>query len=65
MGLLDGLVVLGIFFAFGFMIYSKLKERNHPAIQKVGGMFQEGKKKILKKETIDTYQVHPEKRQIM
>ncbi len=30
----DGLVVIGVFGAFGFMIWSRLVKRGHPIVQK-------------------------------
>ncbi len=46
MTLFDGLIVLGIFAGFGFIVWSKLNKKNHPVIEKTREYFR--KKNIIK-----------------
>ncbi len=39
MALIDGLVVLSVLSGFGYLIYSRLVQRNHPIIQKSKDFF--------------------------
>lgn len=64
MAFMDGIIVLGILGAFGFLIYTRLVKRNSPILRK-------GKELMKKKEKQDSIEediyetVHPTKRQIM
>ncbi len=39
MTLVDGLVVIAVLGAFGYLVYSKLVQRNHPILQKSKDFF--------------------------
>ncbi len=57
MGLLDGLIVLGVFAGFGLLIWSKLVRRNSPVIQKIKDWFTS--KKIMERTIKDKDQWYP------
>lgn len=47
MTLIDGLVIIAVFGAFGFLIWSRLVQRNHPIVAKVYGWLSKPKEKII------------------
>ena len=59
---MDGLIVLGIFGALGFVILSKLNEKRPKSVKKIYDLFK-GEKEENMKDRIE--QLHPQKRQIM
>lgn len=66
MSLTDGLTVLGIFGALGYMIWAKLESKNSGITQKTREWFRKktlGKQIGLSKD--QSKQTHTEKRQIM
>ena len=63
MSLTDGLIVLGIFGAFGFLIISKIHSRSPERVQWLYNLFRTDKKAEDLKDKMQ--QIYPEKRQIM
>ena len=67
MGIVDGLVVLGVFGGFGYMILSKLHQNNPAMADKIKGWFKGGL--IHKSDSVPTpehtEQVYDEKRTMM
>ncbi len=46
MTLTDAIVIISVFGAFGFLIYSRLVQRNHPIVAKVQEWLSKPKEKI-------------------
>ncbi len=47
MTLVDALVIIGVFGAFSFLIWSKLVSRNHPVVDKVKQWINKPKEKMI------------------
>lgn len=63
---MDSVIVLSIFVIFGYIIYAKLRSKNHPAIQKMQDMMNKNKEKpVDEEEKWTSEQIFPQKRQIM
>lgn len=62
MTLMDGIIVLGIFAAFGFMILSHMRKKNPNLMEGIKNWFRE-KPPIIKEEIKEKMQqIYPEKR---
>lgn len=60
---MDGLIVLGIFGAFAFLILSRLNQRRPESVKKLYDFFRGTKKDINLKDRME--RIYPEKRRIM
>jgi len=62
MTLMDGVIVIGIFAAFGFMILSHMRKKNPKLMEGIRNWFRE-KPPIIKEESKEKMQqIYPEKR---
>ena len=65
--MIDGLIVLGIFCALGFVIYNRLAQKNHRIKEVVGGISLKFTEKIpfIPEKQDKVQQVYNEKRTMM